>query len=136
MRRVTKNQVAAIHAIKAAHDWDDRAYRGILSSYGVTTSLNLLYNQADNFIKQFGTKKAKPQTGLYVGKGRGGKNDHLTQGQADEITRLQKKLDMDFHRLTGMIYRILKKVTPPEMLMNYQASRVIMVLQKMAGERS
>jgi len=135
MRKATKNQIAAIHAIKAHHAWDDKEYRGILSSYGVTTSLNLFYDQADNFIQKFGTKKQKENHSLYIGKGRGEKNDHLTQGQADEISRLQKKLDMDFNRLTGLIYRVLKKVTPPEMLMNYEASRLINVLQKMAGEK-
>lgn len=137
MRPITPGQVKAIHAIAGARAWTDQEYRERISLYnGVTTSKDMSYLDADDFIKRFGTRP--DYHNRYAGRGSKMKpNGHLTQAQADEIARLENKLKMtdNPHRLRGLIVRVFTKNCTPDMLMNYEAGRLIMVMQKMTKER-
>jgi len=138
MRRITKGQIKAIHTIKNAKGWSDDIYHDILAGYGVETSTNLSFKDANNFILTHGKyKENKTWYGKYKGNGSGRRNDFLTQDQADEIARLEYKLKWNESpaRLLGLIKRVVKKNAYPSMLMSYEATKLIIVLRKMTGEK-
>jgi len=135
MKKATKEQKAAIHCIKAAQGWDDAAYRAVLSSYHVDSSSDLTVKQASHFISHFSARHAPPKKSRYRGTGDGVRNGHLTQAQADEIARLEDALGWTENpkRLRGFIFRTIGKRCSVEMLMAYEASRVLTGLGKMAA---
>lgn len=131
MSRSTYGQIRAIHAIRRARGWDEEAYRGVLSSYGVITSTALTFADAREFITKHGDpSKLKPDhhyTGKGIADGRAGR---LTQAQADEISALEKTLDWSPETTIKIIRRMTGKNASPEMLMKHEAVKVILCMKK------
>ncbi|MBN2200469.1 hypothetical protein JW777_00775 [bacterium] len=140
----TKNQISAIHAIKRARGWGEEEYRTALTYYGVGSASDMTFAQARDFISAFGTigntarnsppvpenqvEKSKGYRGLGTA---GSPNDHLTQGQADEISAMEKKLKWNQGTTLFWIQKVLNKSCSVEMLMQFEARKLIHVMHRL-----
>jgi len=143
----SKGQLASIHILKAKI-FSEKEYRNALMDiFGVESSKALTFYQASDFIKKLTNLAdsnshsgvASPKSAgvpSYYGKGRKGTQRHLTNAQAERIELLQNLLSWANGSVTKFIARQTKKNTAVPMLMNYQAVKVIVGMQKIYSERS
>jgi hypothetical protein len=131
----TPAQVKTIHTIVSRLSVDDDTYRGMLSGYGVESCKDLMKWQAGELItalsnlgKSQGIKPA-PVKKVY-GTGQRGQNRHLTAEQADRIEVLKQLLKWDDARLFVFIGRQTGAMRGVQMLTNYQATKVIVGMQR------
>ncbi len=152
-------QIKAIHTLKSKLHLDDENYRMNLSRYGVnsTTDKNFSSKMAGDFIKHLSKSVASIRfsaeaekhsaTGdvakkKYYGTGERGYQHHLTPMQAERISilenllqwnesedRSQKSEDSN-KRLLGFIFKQTGKQKAVQMLMNYEAGKVIVGMQR------
>ena len=141
MTDITKDQIRAIRTIASRMFPDDDAYHNwLMNNYHVASTKDLSKQMASQIIEMLGdpthTKISEESKGRYYGGGNPGSNrDHLTQAQADEIARLEDALGWTENpkRLRGFIVRQIGKHCTVEMLMNYEARKVISGMKKMKG---
>jgi hypothetical protein len=149
MKLANGNQVKAIHTLVTTLGIDDKEYREMLDGYGVVTSKKLSFGQAGDFITKLSTlvrvdaarKQYTPRPAGTPLKGEtvkvygtGERNDitkkNLTDEQADRIEILRLLLNWDTMRLSGFLYRQTGELRAIQMLMNYQATKVITGMTK------
>jgi len=85
------------------------------------------FTPSERGIKPNGRKK-------YYGKGRAGFQHHITPGQAERIAILEGLLGWNSVRTTGFIKRMTRENKAVQMLMNYQASKIIVGMQRILSE--
>jgi len=127
-------QIKIIHALANKVFPDRDEYRSALSSFNATSSKDLSTEQATKLIKSM-MQMVNPDTvkvnKVYKARGKRGVQAHLTQLQADRIAILIKLLKWNEpKRLTGFIERQTSKLKAVDMLANYEATRVIVGLEK------
>ncbi len=140
-------QIKAIHTLKSKLHLDEETYKTNLSRYGVKSSTddNFSRDMATDLIKSMSkiintNSKTSPDssTGLpSYGTGRRGYQKHLTQLQAARIEILEELLgwkgdsgEENHKRLLGFIFKQTGKQTAIQMLMNYEAGKVIVGMQR------
>lgn len=136
----TKKQITVIKALSSKIYDDDKDYRFALSGYGVDSCKKLSITQASDFISKLSlhnsSKTQQPAvltptagTAVYKGTGKRGRQRHLTAAQAERISILEKLLGWDKNRTIGFIKKQTNKNKSVEMLMNYEAGKVIVGMQ-------
>lgn len=123
-------QIRKIHAMKRGVFPSDVEYRAALESYGVKSSTELSYGQAQDFIGVLEPHAKREPVKRVYGKGKRGLNANLTQAQAERILILSRLAGMNEVRLFGYIRRVCKgKLKAIQMLTNQEASNVIIAMQ-------
>ncbi len=156
-----KADLARIHIAKKELRLADSHYRAIIASVLKQQNKSAAPSAANlngpgraevlHIFKGMGWKDARAQRpprpqrrqpaahdykGRYYGGGQKGEAANLTQGQADEISRLEIELRWEANpkRLTGFIERTIGEKRIVSALSNRQASSVITALRRMAAE--
>lgn len=148
---ITKRQIKALQtasrkifsSVEERRDW-------LENNYGVRSFTNLSIDKADELIKKLtriqthtsknggGSPPPAPSLNRPIGKGKPGSQRHLTLGQAERIRLLGELLRWDFNGLISFIKRQINKnketviLKSVEMLMNYEAVKVIIGMEKIA----
>jgi len=136
--RISKNQIKAVRTLASKAFPDDETFRTALSGYGAEHTGELSYFDARDFITKLSaivnknpkeaekfTKKKK-----YYGTGERGRQRHLTPLQAERILLLEELLGWNEVRTRGFIKKQINKDTAVQMLMNYEAVKVIVGMQR------
>lgn len=150
-RKVTAGQIKKIHTVKSIlmkkgiMSEDD--HRSALAGYGVESSKDLSYFQAHNYMESLeklipeterlthkngtaGTQSRPTRRKRYEGKGERGRQRHLTPLQAERIRILEDLLGWNSVSVQRFIYKQIGKLKGVEMLMNYEAGKVIVGMQR------
>lgn len=140
----TKKQVIVIKALASKIYSDDDEYRFALKSYGVDSSKKLTIEQASSFITKLSLHKKSSKTqqnpaaggtapaagsAIYTGTGKRGMQRHLTAAQGVRISILEKILGWNKNSTYDFIKKQTGKNKSVEMLMNYEAGKVIVGMQ-------
>ena len=145
---ITKGQVKAIKTAQKHVFKSDEDYRFTLSqNFGVNSCTALTYYQAQDLIKRLAKltnyntnsgsgrpTSAGVSSSNYRGRGKRGTQKHLTQLQADRITLMEKLLGWKPESTTKFIKRQTGNLTGVQMLMNWQAVKVIVGMQRILSE--
>lgn len=125
------NKIKAIGILRRKVFRNDDDYYSALSSYGVGSCKDLTERDAKRFIAQLHELNGDSKNNVrYSGKGKRGTQKRLTKEQAERIGILQDLLGWSGKALFGFIYKQTGKNIGPEMLMNYQAVKVIIGMGK------
>jgi hypothetical protein len=139
---ITKNQIKAVRTLASRVFPTDDDYRAMLYTMNVTSTKDLTFHQAQELIadlsKIANSNSVIPERSYrestkgkkYYGTGTRGQQRHLTALQAERIGILSDALGWDDARLRGFLKRQLDKNTAVQMLMNYEAGKVIVGLQR------
>jgi len=137
----TKKQVRALSTLASKIYNSDEAFKYmLLNNYGVESRKQLTGAQAGELITRFSAMvggKHKPGSSErnkikkhIFGKGQRGHQRHLTPLQAERINILSDLMYWDEYRLMGMLKRQTSKATAVSFLMNYEAVKVIIGMQR------
>lgn len=141
-KMATKNQLAAIHSIRRARGWTDNTYLVVLENWSVQSSRDLTSKQASEFISTFGTRTPQapqpaPKGHRYGGFGQHGEpNSNLTQDQADAIAKYERLLGWNKNRTMFAIQKYLHKSCGVEMLMQFEARKLIHIMSRLLDHRN
>ena len=131
---LTSAQVKTIRTLISSLNLSDDIYRDMLAQYQVKSCKELFKNEATDLISALSklarrqgikNKKRKP-----YGTGERGAERHLTDEQAERIEILRLLNGWDNMRLNGFLYRQTGELRAVQMLMNYQATKVITGMTK------
>jgi hypothetical protein len=141
---ITKNQIKAVRTLASRIFPSDDDYRSMLATMNVTSTKDLSFAQAKILIgklaeiaKKKNCHSRMPLSGIqkkYYGTGKCGQQRHLTAAQAERIEILVEALSWNDARLRGFLKRQLNKNTAIQMLMNYEAVKVIVGLEKILSD--
>lgn len=133
--KITVDQIKTIHILKSKLKISHSEYESILSGYKVETSKDLLLWQASELIRNLSDKVSKMGFAYVKAKGKRGRERHLTPEQLSRIEVLQKLLGWDSLQLTGFLERQVKRLTDVSMIMNFEATKVIIGMQRVLSDK-
>lgn len=128
MSAITKAQVKKLRTVASKVFETDEDYRDALRFYGCDSTVLLTKDQASDFISRLEGKQ--PPKRSYKGTGKRGRQQHLTPAQAERIEILESLLGWNRTRTNGFIKRQVRHFKAVEMLMNYEAVKVITGMQR------
>jgi len=141
---ITKNQIRAVRTLASRVFPSDDDYRSMLGTIGVESTRQLSFEQAKGIIaqlsKRVGTNPCHSERSeeshpkKYYGTGKRGSQRHLTASQAERIGILADALGWDDARLHGFLKKQLNKNTAVQMLMNFEAVKVIVGLERILAD--
>jgi hypothetical protein len=130
---VTKEQLKFIHILRRKKFQADQDYRNFLvDNFDVESTKQLSVSEADECIKLL--KGEETPERKYFGAGNKGSQRFLTQKQADRIEALETLLEWDTDQTRGLIERNTKAKKSVDMLFGYEASQLIIAMQKILAE--
>jgi len=139
------DQVRAIRTLASKIFADDNEYHDSLEqNFGVRSCKSLTIAQASSFVKNLSSHlsgtglsssgsvhpRASGTFNKYTGRGVKGRQKHLTAYQAERIELLEKLLGWKSENTTVFVSRQVKLLKGVEMLMNWEAVKVIVGMQK------
>ncbi len=152
---ITKKQIKAIKTISKIVFSNDDEYRAALSGYGVKSCTEMTFTQAGVLINDLtNLADSKTHSGRvrpssagvpspsvqkqkkYYGSGKRGYKRHLTKLQAERIKILEGLLKWNKDTTVKFIGKQTKNLSSVEMLMNWQAVKVIIGMQRILSINS
>ena len=136
---ITKKQIIAIKTLSDKLGLTDAEEDEML--YGNSSVSNLSKRQASALIGELSKRcennppKHKPRTG-YTGKGSKGQQMHLTQPQAERIGLMKTLLGWSDAGIQSFIHRQIKKLKGVDMLMSFEASKVIVGMGRVYADKN
>mgnify|MGYP001155424868 CR=1 FL=1 len=128
MSNITKDQIKAYKTLINKLKIDKETELSMLERYKVNSCKFLSRSDAIWLIKELSKRVNEPKKN--IGKGQRGSQMHLTDLQAERIILLQQLLGYHDAGLQSFIHRQVGKLKSVSMLMNYEASKVIVGMEK------
>jgi len=128
LNAVQKKNVQVIHILKNRIGMNEAEYRSLLAGFGVESSTQLTV-PAGRKVVRYLKLQCGDSRGRYQGSAR---QDMISQAQADWIAQHEDRLGWDGQpeRLAGFIRRVTKSQKTVAELTRYEATKVIVALQK------
>lgn len=128
MSNITKDQIKAYKTLINKLKIDKETELSMLERYKVNSCKFLSRSDAIWLIKELSKRVNEPKKN--IGKGQRGSQMHLTDLQAERIILLQKLLGYHDAGFQSFIHRQVGKLKSVSMLMNYEASKVIVGMER------
>jgi hypothetical protein len=125
----TTAQIKALKTLFRKNDLNAEDEDRILAGYGVKSCTKLTIKSASSLITKLSEGLKKPDK-KYTGKGTRGQQMHVTQLQAERIDLLQQLNGWGNQGLYKFIARQTGKNKPVQMLMNFEAVKVIVGMER------
>src|ERR1035437_8076532 len=131
--RISKGQIKAIQTLKHKLGLADDTYKSMLGGYGHESCTEFSNGEAGDLIRKLSSLLPMDnwrESGKSYGTGERGGQRHLTQLQAERIDMLEKLLGWQRSSTVAFVIRQLGAIKGVAMLMNYEAVKVIIGMQR------